>query len=72
MMNGGWGWMVGGVVVMVAFWALLFWVVVSLVRRPTRPDGEARTATAVLVERFARGEIDGEEYESRRAALDSR
>jgi putative membrane protein len=60
--------MFGGVA-MVAFWALLFWVIVSLVRRPTRSDAGSGTATDVLAERFARGEIDAAEYESRRAAL---
>lgn len=73
MMDGGWGgWMFGGVVVMVAFWALLFWGIVSLVQRPTRSDAGTRSAADVLAERFARGEIDAEEYESRRVALRSR
>ena len=70
MMNGGWGaWMVGGVVLMVAFWGLLFWAIVSLVQRPTRSDAGTGTATDLLAERFARGEMDSQEYESRRGAL---
>ena len=70
MMNGGWGaWMFGGVVLMVAFWGLLFWAIVSLVRRPARSDAGSRGASDVLAERFARGEIDASEYESRRASL---
>ena len=70
MMNGGWGaWMFGGVVLMVAFWGLVFWAIVSLVRRPARSDTGTRGASEVLAERFARGAIDASEYESRRASL---
>jgi putative membrane protein len=73
MMNGGWGgWMIGGAVLMVAFWGLLFWAVVSLVRRPGRDRTSTVNATDVLAERFARGEIDADEYETRRTALASR
>ncbi len=62
--------MIGGAVVMVAFWALVFWAIVSFVRRPTDAGATgARTPKDVLAERFARGEIDSEEYESRRAVL---
>ena len=65
----GWGWMLG--------WHLLWWVplivlavavVVVLTRqgrdRTTRPEPEQ-----ILAERYARGEIDTEEYERRRQAL---
>jgi putative membrane protein len=73
MMDGGWGgWMFGGVALMVAFWGLLFWAVVSLVRRPGREQASTLNAKDVLAERFARGEIDAEEYETRRTALSTR
>ena len=66
----GWGWMLS--------WHLLWWVplivlvvaaVIALTRRSrdtstTRPDPEQ-----VLAERYARGEIDTEEFERRRQAL---
>jgi putative membrane protein len=75
MMYGGWGWgaWLGGAVMMVAFWALVFWAIVSLVRRPS---GDVRSATEtpndVLAARFARGEIDADEYDRRRRVLQAR
>ena len=71
---GGWGW--GGwiltVVVMVVFFALLITAVVFAVRYVTGGShrgqagaGSARAAEDVLAERFARGEIDEEEFRRR-------
>ena len=63
----GWGWtaMTAG---MIFFWALLFTGVVLLVRSLTR-DTHRPTATAspelLLAGRFARGDIDAEEYQHR-------
>jgi len=57
---------------MVAFWGGLIWVVWYLVTHPA-PRGEVPAASAaperILDERFARGEIDVEEYRTRREAL---
>ncbi|WP_328508108.1 SHOCT domain-containing protein [Streptomyces sp. NBC_00391] len=66
----GWGWfaMSAG---MVVFWALIITVGVLLFRAVNRPDEHIRTPAApqtpeqVLAERFARGEIDDEEYRRR-------
>lgn len=65
----GWGW----------FWALLLAaaiiaVIVTVASRATRGAGTAaddrqRRALKTLEERFARGEIDDEEFHRRRAAL---
>ena len=47
---------------MVVFWAVVAWVIVTLVREPrarTRPD-------EILAERLARGEIDEETYRRQR------
>ena len=77
----GWGSMGGGgwvvmTVLMLAFWALVVGGVVALFRsgRPT-DSGSAmtaeRSAENVLDERFARGEIDEQEYHARRAVLSS-
>lgn len=73
MMNGDWGgggaWMIVGGVMMIAFWALVFWAIVSLVRRPTDTTPRTRPAEEILDERFARGELDADEYQQRRRAL---
>ena len=58
---GSWWWL--AVPMMIAFWALVVWAVVTLVRsNGTRPRG----AEEVLGERFARGELDEAEYRRRR------
>ncbi|TQK49978.1 putative membrane protein [Streptomyces sp. SLBN-118] len=62
----GWGWfaMSAG---MILFWALIITVAVLLFRALERPHEHTRTPTGpapeqLLAERFARGEIDEEEY----------
>ncbi|HWS91235.1 MAG TPA: SHOCT domain-containing protein [Mycobacterium sp.] len=75
--GGNWGW--GGwllmTIAMVLFWALIITAVVLIVRyvvsqRPTGTSvGSARTPEEVLAERYARGEIDDEEYQRRLALL---
>jgi putative membrane protein len=74
----GWGWfgMSNG---MILFWAVIITVVVMLVRTLGRPDNNpshehthtpaAPTPRQILDERFARGEIDEEEYRRRLDAL---
>ena len=72
--DGGLGGWLAMALLMVAFWAGVIVLVIWLVRggafqqarggRTNRPS-----ALDTLDERFARGEIDREEYESRRAAL---
>jgi putative membrane protein len=52
---------------MVIFWALVIGAVVFLVRRPVRPEGHS--AEDILAERYARGDIDHDEFERRRALI---
>ena len=57
---------------MVVFWAAVIFLIVWAVRASGDPvrseeDGAVRT----LDERFARGEIDGAEYEERRQLIES-
>ena len=69
----GWGW-VGMTIGMVIFWGLVITAIVLLVRgvigdeQPTAAPAPA-DAEQLLAERFARGEIDEQEYRSRLAAL---
>lgn len=67
--DGSWTWWMP--VGMVLVWLVVAVVVVVLVRAFTRPPdgGDPR---AVLDERYARGEIDDEEYRRRRATLRDR
>lgn len=70
----GWGGWIVMSLVMVAFWGLVIFAVVAIFRgtssnsRPAdRPAG--RTPMQILEERFARGEIDEEEYHARAEVL---
>lgn len=66
----GWGgWWILMPLVTVGFWALVIWAVATVIRQrpvtgPGGPTGSAR-AEEVLAERYARGEIDDEEYRHR-------
>lgn len=68
----GWGGWVLMTLMMVGFWALVVFAVIALFRG-TRADGEwspdRRDPTQILDERFARGEIDEDEYHARSAVL---
>jgi len=71
----GWGWTLM-VLAMVGFWALIIAGIVLVARALSRPrddgsagPGKAQDALEILRERFARGEIDEEEYRRRRATL---
>ena len=58
---------------MVAFWVLVSLIVVWVVRS-NRSGGSTQDTDPlrILDERFARGEIDPEEYNNRRAVLQAR
>ena len=69
--GGGGGWLMMALA-MVAFWGLLVWVVIALFRssQPDRRDPSSPPdALEILDSRFARGEIDEEEYHARRSVL---
>jgi len=70
----GWGFPIA-LIGMAVFWAAVALIIVALVRglgrsrhQPGWP-GTVHGAEQLLAERFARGEIDEEEYRSRLAAL---
>lgn len=71
----GWGYGLMGIS-MLAFWVLLIGVVVMLLRRNRDPAvpraggvAAALTADQLLAQRFARGEIDHDDYLAGQAAL---
>jgi putative membrane protein len=74
----GWGW--GGwilmTIAMVVFWAIVITAIVLGVRyvatatsQRDRPTPDTNRAEDVLAERFARGEIDEDEFRRRMTAL---
>lgn len=68
----GWGHMLFGSVMMVLFWGGLILVIVLAVRWLGAGPGKAasrKTSLEVLEERFARGEIDKEDFEERKRLL---
>jgi len=71
----GWGHMFFGSLMMILFWGTIIVLVVLLVRwlsgtGPHQfPPSAHKTPLDILKERFARGEIDKEEYEERRKLL---
>lgn len=62
-----WFWMT---LSMIAFWAIVIWAAVGILRRGDGGAAVDSNADAVLADRFARGEIDEEEYRRRHAALE--
>ncbi|OAH10371.1 SHOCT domain-containing protein [Streptomyces jeddahensis] len=74
--HGGWGWFAMSIG-MILFWALIIMVAVLLFRALSRPHEHTRnpavpTPEQILGERFARGEIDEEEYRRRLDVLHPR
>ena len=68
------GWMLFGPLMMIAIIAIIVVAVVLLLRRPNDHRSNVQlssdeTAINILKERFARGEIDKDEYEERRRVL---
>jgi putative membrane protein len=69
----GWGGWLAMVMMMVVFWGAIAWVVVTLIRhggsRDTPPASGGPDPLRILEERFARGEIDEDDYRHRRETL---
>ncbi len=70
-MMGGFGW--GGLmgIGMVVFWGLVIWGIVALARGVSSPGGtgssnQSDSALEVLKRRYARGEINKEEFEDKK------
>lgn len=70
----GWGGWIVMTLIMVTFWSLLVFGVVAIFRgdRDTRSatkQPQGRDSMQILDERFARGEIDVDEYHARQGVL---
>ncbi len=69
----GWGWIGIGAVHMLLFWALIVLAIVALVRYLSRTsstdDKPDKSPIDVLKERYARGEIDKQEFEEKKRDL---
>jgi putative membrane protein len=69
MMDGGGGWWIWGTLMMIVAIALIAVVVWLIARNSRADDGRSSSARDILSERYARGEIDSEEYEERLSKL---
>ncbi len=74
MWDWGWGWHLLGGVVCIAVIVGIVWLVVWAARSAGRgarpPEARDRSALDILRERYARGEIDDEEFERRKRRLE--
>jgi putative membrane protein len=69
---GGWGWGMGfGGIFMILFWVLIALGIVALVKWLFSAGGSGKSALDILKERYAKGEIDREQYEQMRRDLGS-
>jgi putative membrane protein len=66
-MSGAWG--IGMLLTMLIFWGALIIGVVALVRWLSAGGARSDRALEILRERYARGEIDREEFEARKRDL---
>ena len=69
-----WGWTTFGAVHMLLFWIVLTLAIVVLIKalgreRPAPGRTAEKSALDILKERYARGEIDKQEFEQKRADL---
>lgn len=71
-MHDSWGWwMLVGWIWMLVFWGLIIWAVYAIVSRigGERHGNRQSDAMIILEERYARGEIDREQFDEMRQAL---
>ena len=63
----GFGWMIFGMLIFVAFWVAVIWLIVWAIKRFTEPRGGGSAAgkspIEIAKERYARGEITKEQFE---------
>ncbi len=67
------GWGFNGTIMMILFWALIIFLIVWAVRgfSQEKPRDQEHTALDVLKDRYAKAEIDKEEFETKKKDLTS-
>ncbi|MDZ7859156.1 MAG: SHOCT domain-containing protein [Candidatus Krumholzibacteriota bacterium] len=60
----GWGWIIG-----IIFFIAVIWIIVRMVSQNNQLRGNNKTPLDILKERYAKGEIDKQEFEERKKDL---
>ena len=60
----GWGWIIG-LILLIA----IIWIVVRMLKQNNQFQGNNKTPLDILKERYAKGEIDKQEFEERKKDL---
>lgn len=65
----GGGWV--GLIFMILFWGLIIWLVITLIQRSSNQAGSTKNKSALdtLKDRYARGEIDQQEFKEKKKDL---
>lgn len=59
----GWGWMLMGGVVMIAFWSAVIWILYLAVRGRADAGNRTEDARSIAARRLALGQITPDEYD---------
>lgn len=59
----GWGWMLMGSIMMIAFWGAVIWLFYLLVRGSARSGDRSEDPRTIAARRLASGQITPEEYD---------
>jgi putative membrane protein len=60
-----------GFIIMIAFWAAVIWIIIRIAQEASGGRKTGKSTIRILEERYAKGEIDKEEFKSRKHDLES-